>query len=255
MPKKTAPRSTGAKKLAGKAVAFVGDIGYRNMGLEDAKSSASMQGATVVDAETARPDLLVVGTGRGGKPPAIVAKLEKKHPHMEVVDETGFCRLIAPTRDELLAELRAGTGEDDCKRWEQLQSIFHRAGAAPDLSRADLRGFNLFAAKLKGIALDNADLRGATGHYAEFPPLSGVKLDGADMSHAYFDTVKSCTFRDANLTKAWFAFGTYNRTPPIKYERCDFRAAKMPELRGDNCDFIDCDFTGRGPERRGTGRG
>src|SRR5262249_9970367 len=165
-------------------------------------------------------------------------------PPMEVVDEAGFCRLIVPTRDEFLAELRAGIDKDDYKRWEYLQGIFFRSGAAPDLTRADMRGFNLFGAKLKGTTLDNADLRGASGHYADFPPLRGVKLDGADMSHAHFDAVISCAFRDADLTKTWFAVGTYHRNPAVKYERCDFRAAKMPELRGDNCDFIDCDFSG-----------
>jgi uncharacterized protein YjbI with pentapeptide repeats len=243
MPKKTAERFSASKKLAGKAVAFVGNIGYHNMGLEDAKRSAIAEGAKVVDAETTLPDLLVVGEGRGGKPPALVAKLEKKHPELEVVDEAGFCRLIVPTRDELLAELRAGIDENDYKRWEFLEGIFFRSGAAPDLSGADMRGFHLFGAKLKSTTLDNADLRGASGHYTKFPPLLGVKLDGADMSHAYFGAVSSCSFRNTDLTKAWFAYGTYNRSPAVKYERCDFREAKMPELRGDNCDFVDCDFS------------
>jgi uncharacterized protein YjbI with pentapeptide repeats len=231
------------KKLAGKTVAFVGDIGYRGMGLEEARDSARSEGAEVVDPETIQPDLLVVGKGRGGKPPAIAAKLEKKYPQMQVVDEAGFSRLLLPTRDEFLAELRAGIDKNDYKRWEFLQATF-RAGAAPDLSGADMRGFNLFAAKLKGTVLDNADLRSATGHYAEFPPLRGVKLDGADLSHAYFISVSSCSFRDANLTKAWFAYGASTRSAVVKYERCDFHAAKMPGLRGGNCDFLECDFSG-----------
>jgi uncharacterized protein YjbI with pentapeptide repeats len=244
MPKKPARRLTTTKKLAGKVVAFVGDIGYRNMALEEAKSSVRGEGGKVADAESARPDLLVVGQGRGGKRPAIVAKLEKKYPQMEVVDESGFCRLIVPTRDEFLAELRTGIDQEDYKRWEYLQGIFFRSGTAPNLAGADMRGFKLFAAKLKTTTLDNADLRGASGHYAEFPPLRGVKLDGADMSNAYFAAVSDCSFRDAGLTKAWFAHGTVSRSPAIKYERCDFRGAKMPELRGGDCDFIDCDFGG-----------
>lgn len=243
MPKKRKTETTG-KKLAGKKVAFVGDIGYRNMQFEAARDSALKQGATVVDAESAQPDLLVAGQGRGGKPPALVAKLEKKYPQMEVVDEAGFNRLLLPTREEFLAELQAGIDPEDYKRWEALQAMFHQAGKGPDLSGADLRGLRLYAAKLGSLTLDKADLRGATCEYAEFPPIEGVKFDGANVSSAYFHAVRDCSFRDANVTKGWFAYGNYGRNPAVKYERCDFRGATMPELRGDSCDFIDCDFTG-----------
>ena len=49
----------------------------------------------------------MVGKCRGGKTPAVVAKLDKKYPDMEIVDEAGFSRLMVPTRDEFLAELAA----------------------------------------------------------------------------------------------------------------------------------------------------
>jgi uncharacterized protein YjbI with pentapeptide repeats len=87
-------------------------------------------------------------------------------------------------------------------------------------------------------------LRGVSAEYARFPALHGAKLDGAALGKAYFRDVNACTFRDADLTEAWFAHGTYNRNPVVKYEHCDFRGAKMPELKGDNCDYIACDFTG-----------
>jgi uncharacterized protein YjbI with pentapeptide repeats len=241
--KPSSKKTPSSKKLAGKTIAFVGKFGYRDLWLSKYEGYAATEGATIFDAESIVPDLLVVGEGRGGNPPAQAGRLQKKHPQMQVVDETGFCRLIMPTRDELIAELRAGQGDDDYQRWDSLDEIFRLAGGGPDLSGADLRKANLYGAKLVHVKLDGADLRGVSAHYGHFPVIANAKFDGADLTNAYFTAVQSCSFRDANLTKGWFVYGSYHQGPVVKYEDCDFRGAKMPGLRGDNGAFLDCTFS------------
>jgi uncharacterized protein YjbI with pentapeptide repeats len=234
-------------KLAGKTVAFVGKFGPRDMWLDQYRRYVTGEKGKVVDAEKAVPDYLVAGEGRGGNPPAAVAKIQKKHPSVQVVDEAGLCQLLLPSPDELCAELRAGPMkyDRDERRWEDLRYLFHNAGATLDLRGADLRGTNLFGAELTSAHLDGADLRTASAHYAHFGVLSGVNLDGADLSNAYFLDVADCTFRKANLTDAWFGFGQMSGAGKAnKYEQCDFSGAKLAQFRGEDCTFTECIFAG-----------
>jgi uncharacterized protein YjbI with pentapeptide repeats len=224
-------------KLAGKTVAFVGKFGYRDMFLDRHRADVLAQGGTVVEVDAAVPDYLVAGEGRGGNPPAMVAKVQKQHPSVQVLDEADFCKLLTPSREELHAELRAGPRE--YQRWDRLLELTRLAGVTIDLNGADLRKTNLYGAKLGVANLDGADLRNASAHYAHFGDLKSVRFDGADLTNAYFLNAQGCRFVKANMTEAWLAYGQSDR-----YEQCDFSGAKLSKARGQNCRFIDCVFAG-----------
>jgi uncharacterized protein YjbI with pentapeptide repeats len=233
------PKASPAKgKLAGKTVAFVGKFGYHDMFLPHYQNYALAEGATVVDAESAVPDYLVAGEGRGGNPPAVVAKVTKLHRRVQVLEVVDFCRLLTPSREELCAELRAGRG--DHERWEQLVVVFQRSGTTLDLSGIDLRKADLYGANLTFATLDGADLRGTSAHYAHFGNLRGVKFDGADLSHVYFMNAEDCSFRKATMTEAWL-HAMYGQSQ--RFERCDFTGAKLNQAGGGNCQFVDCTFS------------
>jgi uncharacterized protein YjbI with pentapeptide repeats len=224
-------------KLAGKTVAFVGKFGYADIFLEGYKKYARAAGGKVVNAESAAPDYLVAGEGRGGNPPGAVAKIQKKHPAVEVLDEEAFCRLLLPSRAELLAELRSG--RRDHERWEELERTAHKAGTTFDLAGADLRKADLYAAHLRLADLEGADLRGASGHYAHFGELHSVNCDDADFTNAYLAGAGGCSFRKATLTEVWLSHNS-----PGKYQGCDFSRAKFNKVNGRDCVFVDCTFTG-----------
>jgi uncharacterized protein YjbI with pentapeptide repeats len=238
--RKTAGKGSGtiaAGKLAGKTVAFVGKFGYRDMFLDHYRKWIAAEGGTVVDLDTTVPDYLVAGEGRGGNPPAAVAKVQKQHPSVQVLSETELAEMVMPTPEEFLAEVRAG--QKDHTRWEHLQLIARKAGKTIDLAGADLRKVDLFGAHLDVANLDGADLRNVSAHYTHFPDLRNVKFDGADLPNAYFANAEDCSFRKANLTHCWLAFGDANH-----YEGCDFTGAKLPKGRGENAVFLRCTFAG-----------
>src|SRR4051794_15499747 len=98
-------------KLVDKTVAFVGKFGYHDMFLASYQTLVVAEGGRVVDMDRTVPDYLVAGEGRAGNPPAIVAKIQKKHSTVYLLDETSFCQFMLPSREELCAELRSGPRE------------------------------------------------------------------------------------------------------------------------------------------------
>ena len=232
-----AKRSTKGGTLAGKAVAFVGKFGYRDMFLDNYRTFVVAAGGSVVAAGSAVPDYLVAGEGRGGKPPAVVAQLSKKHPTIQILDEAEFCRLLLPLREEFATDLRSGPREH--QYWDRLVALFRRANTTIDLDGADLRNANLYGAKLTSVGLDGADLRGASAHYAEFGDLKDARFDGADLSDAYFHDAEGCTFRKAVMSETWLGFGDADG-----YTRCDFTGAKMAKVSGESCRFVGSVFEG-----------
>jgi hypothetical protein len=84
-------------KLAGKAVAFVGKFGHAIFGpaREFMASLVEQEGGTVVDGLRVAPDYVVEGKGVGSKPPSAIAKIQKKHPGMAVIDADVKGRLDA----------------------------------------------------------------------------------------------------------------------------------------------------------------
>ncbi|HEV3238229.1 MAG TPA: pentapeptide repeat-containing protein [Gemmataceae bacterium] len=228
-----------AAKLKGKTVAFVGKFGYRDMNLARLKGFVAADGGKVVKLESSVPDYLITGEGRGGSPPAIVAKVQKQHPNVQILDEADFCRLLLPSRDELLAEIRSGPRDD--RRWEQLEEMFGTSGTTVDLAGVDLRKANLYGAHLEHVNLDGADLRGVTGRFTHFPTLRSVKLDEADLSSVYLLGAQDCSFHNANMTEVWLvntrAFGQ-----PMHYPSCDFSGAKLVKARGGDTQAPDGNF-------------
>jgi uncharacterized protein YjbI with pentapeptide repeats len=244
--KATAQATAPAKRLAGKKVALVGGFGYKDMNLKPNQDAIVAQGGTIVaDPKKTPPDLLVVGEGRGGKMPAIAAELSKKLPNLEVIDEAGLCRLLMPTRDELLAEFRSCTGADeDNKRMEPFIRLGCQGGVWPDLTGADLRGVQLRGLRLGFYAINGVDLSEAAAEYVRFPTsMEGIRFDKANLQHAYVSNAAKCSFRDADLGEAWMGFSDAQGTA-IRYEKCDFRGATLSGARAKNSTFVDCDFTG-----------
>src|SRR5215211_7043290 len=131
-PKK--PRKPARGKLAGKTVALVGKFGYADSNRPDYEVRVKRAGGKLVDAAKADPDFLFVGEGRGGKPPAIVAQVQKRHPAVGVFDLAGIARLLAPTADELRAEIAAGQIEP--QRWDEILESYQHLPTPPDLSRS-----------------------------------------------------------------------------------------------------------------------
>ena len=120
MAKKKAAAASKSKKLAGQTVAFVGKFGYGKSDLEMMQKLAAKEGAKVVEADKTVPDYLVAGEGVGGNPPAAIAKLQKKQPQLQPIDQAAFYQLVNPTPEEFLAlmlsETRTtslGTGSSD----------------------------------------------------------------------------------------------------------------------------------------------
>ena len=236
MAKKTA---TTKGKLAGKTVAFVGKFGYADMWLEQYQKFATLEGGKVVDAASTVPDYLIAGEGRGGNPPAIVAKVQAKHPAVQVLDGAGFCQLLLPTGDELIAILNSEAR--DYGYWELFQAMLRNAGASIDLSGADLRKANLHGADLKLTTMDGADLRGTSAEYTHFPCLNEVKLNNADLNTAYLIGAANCSFRKANMADAWFHdVRAWNQN--FSYANCDFSGATITKAKGDRTHAPDCIF-------------
>jgi uncharacterized protein YjbI with pentapeptide repeats len=234
-PKK--PKPGAAKKLAGKTVGFVGKFGYSNMYRARYEKLAKAAGAKVVDPEQTAPDMLVQGEGRGGKPPALVAKIQTQSPQTAVVDEAGLCALLTPFPDELAAEMRCG--KMDYHRWQELEHILGRSGSHLDLSGVNLSGVKLPDARLATLNLDRADFRKADLTDAEVsdnhtPVIQGAKFNEASLCGATICNAADCDFGGAQLREAW----CYD----AKLARCDFSEAKLVELNGDRSKFVDCRF-------------
>src|SRR5262245_19767512 len=99
MAKKTSTKTPKQGKLAGKKVAFVGKFGHADWWRKDVLAWAKAANATVV-APAKTFDILVVGDGRGGKPPGDVAKIRKRLPAVQEVTMAEFAQLASPDPDQ-----------------------------------------------------------------------------------------------------------------------------------------------------------
>ncbi len=238
---KTTGKTTAAGPVAGRTFAFVGDLGYYQHPSMFAAAVAEA-GGKVVDAEKVVPDCLVIGSGRGGKAPGAATALLKKHPAIQSYDVPAFCRLIYPTRDELLDRIRSGAmerspkGSNHGNHWDVLEALNRLAQSSIDLSGVSLRGVRLWGAHLEGTKLDGADLRETNLEFAHMPPLRGAKLDSAKMPKIYLQGAEDCSFRNAVMDEAWF-YDVHRWNQTFHYSKCDFSGAKIPKARGDRASF------------------
>src|SRR5262245_28836065 len=156
--------SKASGKLAGKTVALVGKFGYRDFQKQRYANLIEQAGGKLVDPAKIVPNCVVVGEGRGGKPPGDVAKLQKKSPAIEVLSTNDLVRLTLLDREQLLREI--GRGRRDHHFWDALAQSYREAGTKIDLSKADLRKSDLHGAHLEGVLLTGSDLREANLQYA-----------------------------------------------------------------------------------------
>jgi uncharacterized protein YjbI with pentapeptide repeats len=220
-------------KLADKRVALVGDCTHRPTYM----GWIVRAGGTLVDPETTVPDYLVAGRGRGGKPPAIVAEIQRRRPAVQVLDPGGFQRLLAPTGEELLAALRAGPLEPD--QWEEIERLITCFPPILDLSGADFRGTCPRGARFGYAALDGCDFRSTDLSHARpgsmLRGLERVRFDGATLYAAQIYGADDCSFRNADLREA---------SLDGQFERADFGSANLTGARVRGAAFVGCVFRG-----------
>lgn len=240
MSKKTAKGGkkapAGGKPLAGKKVAFVGKFGYSNWWLKDYQQLTRGAGGSVVNSSGAI-DILVVGEGRGGKPPGEAAKIEKRLPSVESLSLAEFAKRLLPTPEAIVAMLKKEKPTHEY--WETFQLLMNAAGTAVDLSGSDFRKSHLTSAKLDKAILSQADFTNTDCRYADLSTdhtIEGAKFDGAKLYAATIRKAHQCSFRGADLKETWADDATY--------EGCDFREASLLQLRGDRSKFRYCDFRG-----------
>jgi len=236
---KRKPKPQAAGKLAGKRLALVGKFGYRDLVRKQYASQIQSAGGAVVDGAKAAADYVVVGEGRGGKPPGDLAKLQKKWPQIQVLSPADFARLVLPDREELLREIGKGRRKEEDRFWEGLAWACHESGVPIDLRKADLRKADLYGAHLQGVDLTGSDLRGATLKYSHFGNLERVNFDDCKGESVYLQNLQQCTFRNAELEDTWMFDADAKRV-----EACDFTAAKMRNTRFGRGTLVDCKFAG-----------
>jgi hypothetical protein len=181
-----------AGKLAGKAVAFVGKFGLGGRDLDPMKAIVAAEGGSVVDGEKTAPDYLVAGTGVGGKSPAAVAKIQKKHPQVQLIDQAGFYQLVNPTAEEFRAILLSGPHGQEF--WDGMQDRISKGGVTLDLTGTDFRN-RAVEGTLYRVCLDGCDFRGAQTS-AFFGEVKGAKFDGATFTGGMFSNAEDCSLKN-----------------------------------------------------------
>lgn len=227
---KNAKATTPAGKLAGKTVAFAGKFGYAGRDLGTMKALVTAEGGTVVEAEKAAPDYLVAGAGVGGNPPAAVAKVQKKHPQVQVIDQATFYQLVNPTPEELRKLMLSGP--HGYQFWSAMQDRLQRAGVVLDLTGSDFRNRTV-EGTLYNVRLDGSDFRGAKIS-AGFDKVTGAKFDGATLEGGSFTNAEDCSLKNVTMNDT--------RWNPAEFVRCDFSGAKLRIDAGFYTVTTDCHF-------------
>lgn len=148
--------------------------------------------------------------------------------------------------DEHAAILRQGV--QAWNAWRQAHN-----GLQPDLSHAELAGFDLSHAKLMWTALYGADLRGALLNNADLfradliaARLSGAQLREADLRGAFFTSpnpdlalLSGADFSDADLTGANL---TKVDLTGVNFQRATLRGARVSGSSLEGADLRDADL-------------
>jgi len=225
--KKTTPRWG---KLTKKTIAFVGKFGYGTYSLDTMKALVAAEGGTVVEADKAAPDYLVAGAGVGGNPPAAIAKIQKKHPQVPVIDQASFYQLVNPTAEEFRALMLSGPHGHDF--WNAMQDRMSKAGIILNLTGTDFRNCAI-AGTLYKVCLDDGDFRGAKIN-AYFDKVTGARFDGATMEGGSFSNAEDCSLKNVTMNDT--------RWNPAVFIRCDFSGAKLAIRIGSFTLATDCTF-------------
>jgi uncharacterized protein YjbI with pentapeptide repeats len=236
MAKKKTATST-AEKLAGKTVAFVGKFGYGGRDLDAMLALVAAEGGAVVEGEKTEPDYLVEGAGVGGNPPAAVAKIQKKFPQVQLVDQAGFYQLVNPTSEEFQKIMLSGP--HGYEFWSAMQDRLSKGGITLDLRGTDFRNRTVVGTLYK-VCLDGCDFRGAK-ITAYFDKVTGAKFDGATMDGGSFSNAEDCSLKNVTVNDP-----DWNRA---EFVRCDFSGAKLniqtcSYMAARGCSFKKADLSG-----------
>lgn len=219
-----------AGKLSGKTIAFVGKFGYGGHDSEVVKKLALEEGGTIVDGEKTAPDYLIAGTGVGGNPPAAVAKIQKKHPQVQVLDCSGFYQLVNPTPKEFREMMLSKPKGHEF--WSGMQHRMAMAGLQLDLKGADFRRRTLDGTFYL-VCLNDGDFREAkiSGFFAK---VQGAKFDGAIFSDGSFSQAEDCSLKNVTMDDV--------RWNPAEFTRCDFTGSKLKIRTGSYTTARECTF-------------
>ncbi len=269
-------------KIVGKKVVLTGKFPKKEM----LQELIVVEGGTVSDKVTAKVDFLVVGATRGSGPTGVekdAQKLNQRGATIQIVDESSFYALLAPTRDELLTLLKSPAGLVRIGARRRVSPRGYRTVLTPgfpSLADADLRNWTVTAdgdsGDLRGLIFDGADMRGARLAHVKFDLLKNVNLDGAMLDDFRCKGLVNCTVRKAAVTNiqlncgdlggsdfsgsslhcGWIAYagatGTVFRNcefvdfdfQRITLERADFTDAKLAGANMQECHFTDAILTG-----------
>jgi uncharacterized protein YjbI with pentapeptide repeats len=219
-----------AGKLAGKTVAFVGKFGYGGHELDAMQALVAEEGGSVAQGDKAAPDYLVAGAGVGGNPPAAIAKIQKKHPHVQPIDQAGFYDLVNPTAEEFLQIMLSGP--HGYQFWSAMQDRLERGSVVLDLRGRDFRNRTIEGTFYR-VCLDGCDFRGAT-ITAFFDEVKGAKFDGATMTGGAFTKAEDCSLKNVTMNDT--------RWNPATFIRCDFSGAKVNNPGGSHTLATECLF-------------
>lgn len=249
------PAQYATGKLAGKTLAFIGQIGFDGSIMEELRRKTIAEGGTIVDPEQTVADLLVVGVGVRNKPPKDLAKLQKKFPQLKTGDAGEFYKLIAPTTEQVLAKIHSGADDD---YWHETQLRLSYAETVLELKGVDFRGGKIAGAFHSFRFLD-CDFRGCEIE-AQFPGYDNrairCNFDGAKFTGGYFGGGTGCSLKNVTMEEV--------RWNPARFENCDFTGSKlhlehgiythttlcvfasceMPAVELQESKFVAADFTG-----------
>ncbi len=229
MAKKKATSTAG--KLAGKTVALVGKFGYGGRDLDVMRALVAAEGGSVVEGEKTAPDYLVAGAGVGGNPPAAVAKIQKKHPPVQVIDEASFYQMVNPTAEEFREIMLSGPHGHEF--WDAMRDRLQKGGTVLDLSGSDFR-HRVIEGRFEKVRLDNCDFRGAKISATFDHKIKGATFDGAAMTDCWFSSAEDCSFKHVTMNGAsWHS--------PV-FIRCDFSGAKLIIPTGRVTTATECIF-------------
>ncbi len=221
-------------KLSGKSVAFVGKFGCGNNSIEGLQAAVIAEGGTVIDGEKTEPDYVVAGKGIGGKPPGAVAKIQKKYPSVQVLDEADFHRMVVPTPEEFMAILKSGPHPYDF--WYRYRVLTISAQTTVLLHDQIFRGLDLTGSNLNCANVEYGDFLGANLTSVTFDKVKGVKFDGMNLTSYSFSNAQDCSFKNANLSHVRFYTDTF--------ANCNFSNANMSLAKVYSVVLVNCDFTG-----------
>lgn len=216
-------------KLMGKTVAFVGKFSP-GADLDDLKELVAAEGGSVVDPAKVLPDYLVAGRGVGGKPPAIVAKLQKKHPQLRPIDTQDFYLILAPTAAEF--EQLMLSGNSDHRLWYKLENNLANAGVMFDLSGRNYRNQHIVGL-LRQVCLDDCDFSDSKID-AHFGDIKNARFDGCTLHGGSLQRTEDCSLQNVTL------LGT--RWSSAVFTRCDFTGSTLPVTTGFGTVAMNCTF-------------